>query len=188
MARRGLKHHGRRLAEPCLHDLEGVLGIEGTREERGVGAQPQECEHYHPGESHRLRPVEGGIEPVSRRAMMPCVGVDGIQEDVGIDDLHRPYGVPYLRVASLRAASSSSASPASRIALSHGTVGLKPIGDVGVRNGADLPRVASAVRTAWLRASLNESPCSFITALMRVSTSGSKVTVVRAPASWHQLD
>lgn len=80
MASSRLKEDRCRLTKPGFDYVEGVLGREGAGEERSVRAQPKERQQYDPCKAHCVRAVELGLEPASRRPMMRCVGVDGIEE------------------------------------------------------------------------------------------------------------
>src|SRR5206468_2144289 len=57
-------------------------------EEVRPGAQPEEREKDTPSEPNGLRAVQGAVQPASGGVVSRRLLVHGVQEDVGVDDLH----------------------------------------------------------------------------------------------------
>src|SRR5688572_2628681 len=109
-----------RLVQPGLHGLEGLVHREGSGEKGGPRAQTKKGQQDAPLESYRFGARESSFKPVLGLAMLRGVFVDGIEQDVRVDQLH-------FRRLSLRASSSSSSAAAIDSALSSATSGRNPI-------------------------------------------------------------
>ena len=106
----------RRLAEPAVDPPTRLLDGERSWEGGGVRAQAQEPGDDGPGETDRLIAVERGFPPRARLDVMRGRRVDGVEDDVQIDERH-------LRCSSLRSVSASSSCAASARARSRLTRG-----------------------------------------------------------------
>jgi hypothetical protein len=115
-----------RLREPLLDERHRPLGRQRLLEDPGTRGEAQEREDHDPGEADRRRSGERALQPSARGAVMGRIGVDGVDQDVGVDEYH-------LRISSLRAIASSSSASASRNALSRSTPGATPPRETGVR-------------------------------------------------------
>src|SRR3989304_4821460 len=135
VAGRGLDDRGRWPRDPPLDHTRRLLDGERPTGDSRVRSQPKETEHSAPGESDGLATLQRLDQPRTCDRVPVRVFVDGVQQDVGVDDLQRP-------ALNFRMFSSSSSCAAMWDALSQSNSGRNPIGKDGIRYGS---------RAGWFR-------------------------------------
>src|ERR1700730_6547423 len=111
MARAGVNHSDQRLFQPGLDDVERRFWGQGIPEQAGPRGDTKERQEHVPGESDALLSGNRGFQPALRLLVLWSVYVDGVNEDVDVQEYH-------LRSESLRPSSSSSIASAAARALS----------------------------------------------------------------------
>src|SRR5437763_13918397 len=76
-------------SQPLLDEIQSVRYREAVAEGAGKGPDPKEAHKGDPGEPNSLLTAQRGLEPGASGAVMRKLLVHRIEEDVGVDDLHR---------------------------------------------------------------------------------------------------
>lgn len=84
-----LKEDRGRLRQPGFHYTRRLLQRQGNRKHGTSGPQAEEREQHDPRKTNRLPTAEGALQPAPGCGMMPSILVDGVDENAGVDDLHR---------------------------------------------------------------------------------------------------
>src|SRR5258708_37869757 len=103
----GLKHDlCVRVSQPGVYMFQGFVDTQRLGKHFGIGCQAQEAKQRQPAQADRLLAGKGLFPPLTDCVMMMRVLVDGVEQNVEVDDLH-------LRAASLLITCSSSRAAAS---------------------------------------------------------------------------
>lgn len=89
VARGRLKEDRGRLRQPGFQYTHRLLQRQGIRKHGASGRQAKEREQHDPRKTNGLLTAEGGLQPAPGRGMTGSILVDRVDENVGIDDLHR---------------------------------------------------------------------------------------------------
>src|SRR5579864_4550313 len=173
MARAGVNHSDQRLFQPGLDDFECRFCGQWIPEQAWPRGDTKERKKHVPGESDTFLSGDSGFQPAFRLLVLWSVDVDGVNEDIDVQQYH-------LRSESLRPSSSSSMASAAARALSQRKYCSAPSGNDFCTKGPRPRRIplVNPVRTASFKACLNETPRSRMALRSRRSASASRVTVV----------
>src|ERR1700680_413012 len=157
MARAGVNHSDQRLFQPGLDDVECRFRGQRVPEQTWPRGDTKERQEYVPRESDTLLSGDSGFQPALRLLVLWSVYVDGVNEDIDVQEYH-------LRSESLRPSSSSSMASAAAKALSQRKYCSAPRGNDFCTKRPRPRRIRSVnpVRIASFKACLNETPRSRI--------------------------
>lgn len=131
-----------RLCQPFVDKTNGMLDRKRCTQDAGARGNPDEGQNYDPWDSDSGITGQCTFEPPACSSVMRGIGIDGIDQEVGVEQYH-------LRKSSSRAISSSSSAAASLNALSILIPGRTPPSEAGLRRYGRGLGASLAVRPLW---------------------------------------